>query len=540
MRSQFLNRISRQERNDLIEKLLSTQNKKCFICGEEIDLILHKDTVDVDHVIPLKLGGRDEESNFALTHSSCNRTKQDANLEIARILFKFSKLSEETVREMNRSPNLSDVLRCQGGEQNSLVFKIEDGVIKYSFPAVNDNSIHTAKIFKDHLSNFGYFFGLFPLEYLFHDEKINPRTIGRNISKLVKEFSLKRPQLHVSLGYILLEKQESEVRIFDGQHKAAAQILLGTRFLPVRVFLDPDLDVLLTANTNAGTTLRQVAFDKSVQRHLGSALYFDRVERYKAERGLDKNDYSFSESDLVKYFKGESREMKKYILDSIRDFITHNSENKLKDFVDFGGRAKEKPLSYSTIEKTFYSFFIFSAALQTPLDYRLEEGQNPRWLEKEQILKLMNLIAEEIFVGRFDSEIGTYRIENKVQKGDDIPEQHLVAYRISKEEIIYNWLKYVEQIIKHFFIYQGNPLNEKKLFQYEFPEELWTRIRIFIKNLRDLPIWVNRELSQTIFGGKQNYEYWQTIFETGKTSQGYAVLTRGLNLMEMIKERNSG
>ena len=48
---------------------------------------------------------------------------------------------------------------------------------------------------------------------------------------------------------------------------------LGTRELPVRVFVEPDTNVLLQANTNAGGTLRQVAFDAAVMRHLGSSLY---------------------------------------------------------------------------------------------------------------------------------------------------------------------------------------------------------------------------------------------------------------------------
>jgi hypothetical protein len=84
------------------------------------------------------------------------------------------------------------------------------------------------------------------------------------------------------------------------------------------------------------------------------------VERYKKELELTEDDFNFSERDLVKFFKGESREMKRYILDAVRDSITHNPDNKLKDYIDFGGRGKERPLSYSSVEKTFYSFFIFS------------------------------------------------------------------------------------------------------------------------------------------------------------------------------------
>ena len=72
--------------------------------------------------------------------------------------------------------------------------------------------------------------------------------------------------------------------------------------------------------------------------------------------GLDLDDESFSEQDLVNHFKGEAREMRRYVLDRVRDSITTHPENKLRDYIEYGGRKSEKPLSYSTIEKTFYKF----------------------------------------------------------------------------------------------------------------------------------------------------------------------------------------
>jgi hypothetical protein len=174
--------------------------------------------------------------------------------------------------------------------------------------------------------------------------------------------------------------------------------------------------------------------------------------------------------------------------------------------------------------------------LETPLIYRLEEWENPRQLEKEQITQLMNVIAEEIFIGKFDSDLGTSQIESKIQKGEDLPLNHIRAFRMSKEEIIYNWLKYIEQIIKNFFIMQGKPIKEDKLFQYKFPEPLWERLRLFVRNFSNLPVWINKELSSTVFGGKQVNDYWQTIFETGKTSQGLQVLSEPIDLMKMIKD----
>lgn len=133
---------------------------------------------------------------------------------------------------------------------------------------------------KDELSGFHSAFVNLPIEYLYHDDHINPRAIGKNLKKLVEEFHKRLPQLHVALAWVnTTNGNTANIQVFDGQHKAAAQILLGVRILLVRVFINPDTDVLLTANTHAGTTLRQVAFDKSVQRGLGSSLLADRMDQ---------------------------------------------------------------------------------------------------------------------------------------------------------------------------------------------------------------------------------------------------------------------
>lgn len=536
MSSLYLNKLTATERDNLLASLVATQKNTCFICEEHIDLAVHKNAIDIDHVVPTKLGGKDDPANFAVTHSSCNRSKQASHLEVARILYRFEKLKNRISKE-NRGPNLDDILQEKGGGKYPIPASLGSESIKLAFPEIGQNSITELPVYKDDLSGFDYFFLKVPIEYVFHDDKINPRSIGQNISKLVQEFHSKRPQLHVALGWLdTHDGADSKIKIFDGQHKAAAQIMLGARTLPVRVFLNPDKDTLLTANTNAGTTLRQVAFDKSVQRHLGSALYWDRIHKYKTDCNLGEEDFSFSEKDLLKYFKGESREVKRYILDSVRDSITHNAENRLKDYIDFAGRGKERPLSYSTIEKTFYSFFIFQDVLDTPLSYKMDEGENPRELEKSQILNLMNIIADEIYIGKFEPDIGTNRIENRIQNGETLPLNHIKAFRLSKEEIMYNWLNYISQIISNFFIVQGKPIQQEKLFQYKFPDPLWEVLKIFVINMYNLPIWANNALSVTVFGGKQNYDYWQTVFESGKTPQGVAVLSAPINLMDMIQK----
>ncbi len=408
--------------------------------------------------------------------------------------------------------------------------------MKTAFSDLGQNDVLTSPIYEDKLSGFRYTFLNLPIEYLHHDDHINPRAIGTNLRKIVEEFHKRIPQLHIALGWVDTSRgNPTEVRIFDGQHKAAAQILLGARCLPVRVFIDPDTDTLLTANTHAGTTLRQVAFDKSVQRSLGSSLLADRMERYRRDCGRAEDDESFSERDLVNHFKGESREVKRYIIDWVRNSVTRHVDNKLRDYIDYGGRGTEMPLSYSTVEKTFYSFFVHGDLLTTPFNYKLEEGANPRQVEIDQIVRLMNVIAEKIYIGQFEPSLGTRRIEYSIQRGKDIPEPHLRAFRMAKEEILYNWLRYVGQIVQSYFITTGKPIDEKKLFQYAIPDACWENIENFVDAQRRLPLWVNKDLSLSVFGGKQNNDYWQAIFESGRTLNNVEVMPSGINIMDMIR-----
>lgn len=520
-----------------MEKLWAIQKGNCFITGQPIDLKLHHDDLDIDHIVPLVNGGKDDDTNMALTFSVANRSKQAADLNLARIDWIYKTMAEELQQKENRNPNLSDVLQRYGGASQKLKFYVKDEVVRFSFSAIGRTDIIELPVYTDKLSGEKYFFALLPIEYIHHDNKINPRSIGSNVTKLLAEFYKGNPQLHISLGYIESnETGESEVKLFDGQHKAAAQILLGSREIPVRVFIDPDKDKIIETNFNAGTTLKQVAFDKSIQRHLGNALYQDRVERYQKQTGRAEDDYAFSEKALINFYKGESREMKRYILDAVKDGITYSEDNKLREYIDMGGRAKEKPLSYSTVEKSFYSFFISPDALETNIDFKLEEGKNPRDLEKKQIVRLMNIIAEKILINKYDFETGTYRIENKIQQGEAVDWDHVVGFRMMKEEILYTWLGYILDVISMYYIMTGKSVyGRNDLFQEEFPDQLWSNIENFIENLSNLPLWRSKDLSSTIFGGKQVYAFWKTIFTTGKSPTGEQVLLTPIDVTKMIQ-----
>ena len=113
---------------------------------------------------------------------------------------------------------------------------------------------------------------------------------------------------------------------------------------------------------------------------------------------------------------------------------------------------------------------------------------------------------------------------------------HLIAYRLCKEEIMYNWVQYLRLLIKNHFAFAGTMYNEDNLFQQRIPDQLWENIRTFIINLKNLPVWKDRSMAATIFGGKNKYDFWKIIFQTGKTSDGTQVLVVPLNVADMIKK----
>jgi hypothetical protein len=110
--------------------------------------------------------------------------------------------------------------------------------------------------------------------------------------------------------------------------------------------------------------------------------------------------------------------MRRYILDAQRNAISHHEDNQLRDFIEWGGKSNEKPISYSSIEKTFFSLFIGKEMLSTPFYAVNAQGDNPRELERRQVVRLMNMVAEAYYTGgKYDFSRNVEKIEHKIRKG---------------------------------------------------------------------------------------------------------------------------
>jgi hypothetical protein len=540
--SLFLSRLKPQQRRELEDRLLDRQNGVCFICEEKVDIELQRSALEIDHIVPIAAEGKDDENNFALVHESCNRRKSASHLEVARILWRFRRIEKEANEEPERAgqgANLGHVLKAFGGATEALHMIIEKGTVRYSIPDAGGAPITTLPVWNDPLSKMSYCFARVPIKYLHHDERINPRSIGTNVRGLIEEFYKGNPQLHVALAWWNPALGDEKIHIFDGQHKAAAQILLGSKELPLRIFLNADTNILLDANTNAGDKLRQVAFNVAVKRHLGNTIYNERLEEYRKLKGLLPDSLDFSEKDLVTLFRGERREMIRYILDSARDQITRDPENSLTDFIEWSGKGAQRPLSYATIEGTFYSQFLHMSPMDTPIGEGWEAGTNSRQIEREQMVRMMSLLAEVFFVGQWDPDVGGFKIEDRILKGEKVPLNHLRAWRIAREEILANILDWVKFAISSYFALNQEKVEPDQLMQKRFPELLWTNVEAVLRNIADLPCWYDTKLALTIFGAKQKKDFWKKILDTGKSPTGIPVLAKGLELKSLITPKGA-
>ena len=146
---------------------------------------------------------------------------------------------------------------------------------------------------------------------------------------------------------------------------------------------------------------------------------------------------------------------------------------------------------------------------------------------------LTSVFSKAFFIGSWDPDVGGRRIESSLQKGEQIPEYHLRAWRIAREEILMNILQWVRLVIENYFAWTGQMIYKDKLMQMKFPEVLWEKISTFLENLSLLPCWIDKELSSTVFGAKQNRDFWGHVFKTGKSPTGVPVLTKPLDLITM-------
>jgi len=274
---------------------------------------------------------------------------------------------------------------------------------------------------------------------------------------------------------------------------------------------------------------------------LYNTLYSEYIKFYQIKHDLQEDDYSFSEQQLFDYFYKKDSGFKQYIIGSIKHSVVTHEDNRLVNFIPLrrNSSTRNHPIFLRTFEIALFGTFINSrTVLNTSINLKNDQGITIRSLEVNQMVQLLNILADTLYMNKFDLNLRFGGVEKNILKKKDTQysDEYLIAYRLGKEEILYNLMQYLKMVITSYFEQSGTMINQDNIFQTKFDGQLWVYIKNFVRNLSQLPLWKTRSIATcNLFSGKNHYDYWRVIFETGKSEDDTLILNEPLNIKELIK-----
>jgi hypothetical protein len=329
----------------------------------------------------------------------------------------------------------------------------------------------------------------------------------------LKSFCSGYPQLQPSLAALSVEgdQDKAPIKVFDGQHKAAAQLYVRRERLFLRVFVNYDRERLKETNYRAHTKLAQVHFPQFVNDRVGADLFKEEFDRF-----AEANDPTRVSEDtfFTRHVQRVQRsEYKKYFGNYLRyEALTGKAGTEQNTVLNFTEtvmpRSIRYPLSYGTLQRTLLDVMLFIHPSREPI----EQTVRYRQLEKENLIWLMNIFVSEVLgSGRFSVNLGIRRMEERLANDpQSIPDSHLRAYRICRKAAMLIWVKELKRAIQLLLNtksrYVHGSWGEKRPLWAEMREEDWEQVRRMIRAIRDHKVWgerVNSEIVQAVASTRQ-------------------------------------
>lgn len=502
MGTPIFDKLPKNDRQRIINELHEHQKGKCYLCEKIIDL---SQPVDVDHIRSKDRGGLDNRNNWGLTHAPCNRSKGNRDLDLQRYIIRF-----QEARKIHSLSGQSEdtftvgvALDLHGGAKREVVGRIDvdkDGseifittweiggqIITYKHYILKDQNNKEVKSFT----------ALVPIEYTFHDADINPRSIV-DLEPFIEEFYRGHPQLQPSLAHLSIDITEGsgkgKIFIFDGQHKAAAQLFLGNRMLYLRVFLNTDIKLLKTTNFGAHTKLAQIRFPMAIQDKVGHDIFRPALEEYL---NLIEDRSGIKESSFFRNLSKEERsEMRLHFQGYLKFRAVSSMGTDGTQFFKYvesvSARSKTKPIAYETLRKAIFNNFICLHETDVPITLALDMRDK----ERDNLVVLLKIFTENILENQFDLNKGIYKIEERLSSDPSIRDPHLRAYRICRQAplmIVMRELKYaIGHLLSLRVRYKDAGWFKGQVLWADFEKSDWDAIRDMFDFILNHKVWIER------------------------------------------------
>jgi hypothetical protein len=437
------------------QTLLKKYGLKCFVDDHPVK---SEEELEFHHIIPFSEGGSTDLQNMAPVCREHHRRLGTLSLSEFR-----DKLSMEAFFEKRREAYLDDVIKWKVGENNfgkEVQYELAEENIRIYF--INRGWM-TFPLYRCPVTNVKYFYATVPIEHLINDKELQPRfLIPSKLWGLYSHF-----RRYTQLAPSICRLKDNKILLFDGQHKAAAQIWFGRKEVECKVYINPNEVAIKEANIAAHTTLRQMSLYTSIAIRRLSDLYTNYWEEFEKLGGQKSEELfvSFLES------KGKKRwEATEMFRAAIYDAILQSSDNMFAKYVSKETRTTDMPVSVFTLKRSILADFVVSPPLREDLEIVDVWRDN----ERKNVVKLLNILAEETLDGKWNPQ------------SNDAP--HRKAERIYRAGCVRAWSKMLKDLVAAILGIFDTEQKERMFFD-DIPDNRWSEIRLKVKKFFQHKIW---------------------------------------------------
>lgn len=376
---------SRQITDAEKKQVLDREGLRCFIDGHPI---ASEDDVEFDHIHPWSEDGRSAIDNIGVVCKQHNREKRNLSLSEYRDRLSLRKFFEGA-KKRRLDDLLSERLGPNGyGKPLSVELKGGEAVTYL------DSGPTTAPLLTCPATDEKYFFASVPASFIKNDTDLQPRALEpERVWELYRHLR-RHTQLQPAIGRYV----DGNLLLFDGQHKAAAQVWAGRDALDCKVYVDPDVRRLKETNLSAHDKLRQMPFYTSTLLEKYAVMASEDWEEFLMSSG-PKTESAFIEFMRAKADLTRAEAAKRIRSMIYRDILDH-PDNQLKDYISEENRTRVNPLTMSRLEKTFLAELI----APPPLSDEFESEDYHRDEERDNFVRLTNKIVDRVLSDRWDPE----------------------------------------------------------------------------------------------------------------------------------------
>jgi hypothetical protein len=440
----------------------------CYISGK---IIVDNDAVEYYHIHAYVKDGETNLANIRIVLKHLNRRKGSDSLYDVRDNLKLERLFEKKKNNIR----LQDILELKDIKKITTASNVVGSQIK-----VGDGATFLEfQLHHDTLLNVPYFYGRIPVCWLENDDQegLQPRVIDYKRLIAIRDHLKTHPQLAPSIGRLL----DNQIKLFDGQHKLAAQILNNQSEIDIKIYVSPNeserakslFDGLMITNLEAHSKLKQVPFYTSTLLDRLTIIYKEMLDEFidsSPPEGHTEERFTRFLSTVKSFSAPESKEM---LRSAIKSSSLHGSD--LFPFVATASKDASYPITMDLLNTT-----IFRACLYLePSTARFTSGKDYRSAESANFHAVAALLVEETNIAAW--------VPHK--KGNILSNQELKARRIWHKGSVLTWAPYLKSILFFALHIMTSAQRDQILHRPEIETARLDVIRICLTRLFSHPMW---------------------------------------------------